>query len=64
MQTEVKDREQHTEEKLCAFIVKCVMMLHSESNKTESQLGTVIHKLYKKFYDKELDEEQIKCLVQ
>ena len=37
-------------EKLCAFIVKCIMMLNSESNKTEAQLGTVVHRLHRESY--------------
>ena len=46
--------QKRIEEKLCAFIVKCMMTLHSERNKTEAQLGTVVHRLYKGSHHKEL----------
>ena len=57
VQENCKDPEEHTEKKLFAFIVRCIMMLHSESNKTEAQLEPVIHSLYKEFYQREQSEQ-------
>ena len=36
VQTESKRMQEHTEENLCAFVIKCIMLLHTESKKTES----------------------------
>ena len=62
-QTESKRSEEHIEEKLGAFIIKCFMTLHTENKKTESQIGEAVQSLYKEVYHRELNEELFASLV-
>ena len=64
VQTKSKRSEDDTKEKLGAFIIKCIMMLHTESKKTGAQLGAVVHSLYKEVYHRELNDELMTSFVQ